>query len=252
MVDEEKKTQNPADVKRIGNKAFVVKNYDEAIKQYSIALSLSPNQQLKSELHANRSNAYLRQLDFKNALEDCNEALEILKRKSKLRMKVLFRRGQANEGLNNIEAAMADFRAALAMGDTNQAKKEVKQKLDMLLLRGGFTRKDQEQISRFSSLNKELAEVKDELNILNQKKTDAMSGKDELEDTLEDEGHMMAIGDFYVPTEKDDLDNWIEQELETLAAKEKTLQSKRALVSLEMESLKKSLYTKFQDNINLD
>jgi len=252
MVDEEKKTQNPADVKRIGNKAFVVKNYDEAIKQYSIALSLSPNQQLKSELHANRSNAYLRQLDFKSALEDCNEALEILKSKSKLRMKVLFRRGQANEGLNNIEAAMADFRVALAMGDTKQAKKEVKQKLDMLLLRGGFTRKDQEQISRFSSLNKELAEVKDELNILNQKKADAVSGKDELEDTLEDEGHMMAVGDFYVPTEKDELDNWIEEELEKLAAKEKTLQSKRALISLEMESLKKSLYTKFQDNINLD
>jgi len=252
MVDEEKKTQNPADVKRIGNKAFVVKNYEEAIKQYSIALSLSPNQQLKSELHANRSNAYLRQLDFKNALEDCNEALEILKSKSKLRMKVLFRRGQANEGLNNIEAAMADFRAALAIGDTKQAKKEVKQKLDMLLLRGGFTTKDQEQISRFSSLNKELAEVKDELNILAQKKADALSAKDELEDTLEDEGHMMAFGDFYVPTEKDDLDSWIEQELERLTAKEKTLQSKRAFISLEMESLKKSLYTKFQDNINLD
>jgi len=62
----------------------------------------------------------------------------------------------------------------------------------------------------------------------------------------------MAVGDFYVPTEKDELDNWIEQELEKLAAKEKTLQSKRALISLEMESLKKSLYTKFQDNINLD
>jgi len=252
MVDDEKKLQNPAEVKRIGNKAFVVKNYKEAIKQYSIALSLSPNPQLKSELHANRSNAYLRQFNFKSALEDCNEALEILKRKSKLRMKVLFRRGQANEGLNNIEAAMADFRAALAIGDTKQARKEVKQKLDMLLLRGGFTRKDQEQISRFSSLNKELAEVKDELNILAQKKTDVMSAKDELEDTLEDEGHMMAIGDFYVPTEKDDLDNWIDQELETLNAKEKTLQSRRAFISLEMESLKKSLYTKFQDQINLD
>jgi len=252
MVDDEKKLQNPAEVKRIGNKAFVVKNYEEAIKQYSIALSLSPNQKLKSELHANRSNAYLRHFDFKSALEDCNEALGILKTKSKLRMKVLFRRGQANEGLSNIEAAMADFRAALAIGDTKQARKEVKQKIDMLLLRGGFTRKDQEQISRFSSLNKELAEVKDELNILAQKKTDVMSAKDELEDTLEDEGHMMAIGDFYVPTEKDDLDSWIDQELETLNAKEKSLQSRRAFISLEMESLKKSLYTKFQDQINLD
>jgi len=251
MIDEVK-TQNPAEVKRIGNKAFVMKNYDEAVKQYSIALSLSPDQKLKSELHANRSNAYLRQLKYKGALEDCNEALKILKRKSKLRMKVLFRRGQANEGLNNIEAAMADFRGALAIGDTKQAKKEVKQKLDMLLLRGGFTRKDQDQISRFSALNKELAEVTDELNLLVQRKTEITSAKDDLEDTLEDEGHMMAIGDFYVPTEKDDLDSWIDQELETITGKEKTLQSRKALISLEMESLKKSLYTKFQDNINLD
>jgi len=252
MIEDEIKTQNPADVKRIGNKAFVTKNYDEAIKQYSIALTLSPNSQLKSELHANRSNAYLRQLNYKSALDDCNEALKILKGKSKLKMKVLFRRGQANEGLSNIEAAMGDFRAALAIGNTKQAKKEVKKKLDLLLLKGGFTKKDQGQISRFSALNKELVEVKDELNLLLQRKSEIMSAKDELEDTLEDEGHMMAIGDFYVPHEKEDLDNWIEQELETLTAKEKTLQSQTALISLEMESLKKTLYTKFRDNINLD
>jgi len=252
MVAEAKKTQNPVDVKRIGNKAFVVKDYDEAIKQYSIALSLSPEEQLKSELHANRANAYLRQLDFKSALKDCNEALEILKKKSKLRMKVLFRRGQANEGCNSIQAAMADYRGALAIGDTKQAKKEVKQKLDMLLLRGGFTEKDQNEISRFSALNKELAEVKDELGILAQKKSEIKSAKDDLEDTLEDEGHMMALGDFFVPTEQDELDSWIEKELEKLTAKEKTLQSRRAFISLEMDTLKKSLYTKFQDNINLD
>lgn len=252
MVSEDTKTQNPVEVKRSGNKAFILKEYDEAIKQYSIAISLSSDQQLKSELYANRANAYLRQLSFKSALKDCNQALEILKKKSKLRMKVLFRRGQANEGLNNIETAMADFRAALAIGDTKQAKKEVKQKLDMLMLRGGFTRSDQDQISRFSSLNKELAEVKDELSIVAQRKSDVTSAKDDLEDTLEDEGHMMAVGTFYVPTEMDELDSWIEKEIETLTAKEKTLQGRKAYISLEMESLKKALYTKLQENINLD
>lgn len=70
---------NPEALKEAGNKAFLAKNYQEAIKQYTAAIGLSPNH----IYYANRANAYLELEKFEECIEDCVKAIEIDKSFSK-------------------------------------------------------------------------------------------------------------------------------------------------------------------------
>ena len=64
---------NPDALKEAGNKAYLAKNYNEAIKQYTAAIELSQNH----IYYANRANAYLELENFEECIKDCVKAIEI-------------------------------------------------------------------------------------------------------------------------------------------------------------------------------
>ena len=68
--------KNPEDKKELGNKAFLAKRYDEAIKHYSEAIKLSEDDP-NHIYFANRANAKLEIKDFQGCIEDCDDAIQI-------------------------------------------------------------------------------------------------------------------------------------------------------------------------------
>ena len=65
---------NPDSLKEAGNKAFMNKNYEEAVKQYTMAIEIT----LDKPNHiyfANRANAELELMMFEECIADCNQAI---------------------------------------------------------------------------------------------------------------------------------------------------------------------------------
>jgi tetratricopeptide (TPR) repeat protein len=63
-------------LKEAGNKAFANKNFQEAIKQYTLAIEVT----LEKPNHvyfSNRANAYLEMGNYEECIGDCNYALHI-------------------------------------------------------------------------------------------------------------------------------------------------------------------------------
>ena len=67
---------DPDAIKDAGNKAFMAKNYDEAIKCYTVAIEIT----LEKPNHiyfANRANAQLELHNYEECINDCNSAFKI-------------------------------------------------------------------------------------------------------------------------------------------------------------------------------
>jgi len=61
---------NPEIIKEAGNKAFLAKNYEEAVKQYTMAIEIT----LETPNHiyfANRANAHLELQNYEECIADC-------------------------------------------------------------------------------------------------------------------------------------------------------------------------------------
>ena len=69
-------TQNPEAIKELGNKAFLAKNYQQAIEHYTKAIELT--QENPNHVYfANRGNTKLEMKNFKGCIEDCDAAIKI-------------------------------------------------------------------------------------------------------------------------------------------------------------------------------
>ena len=65
---------DPDALKDAGNKAFANKNFEEAIKQYTLAIEITldkPNH----IFYANRANAQLELCNYEECIADCNQAI---------------------------------------------------------------------------------------------------------------------------------------------------------------------------------
>lgn len=99
------------DCKIKGNELMKEKNYDSALEMYNRSLQLSP---IESAVYCNRALCYLRKLNYKLALEDCDKALEMNNQYSK----AIYRRGLALVGLKRYNEGMEEFLFLLSQ-DTN-------------------------------------------------------------------------------------------------------------------------------------
>ena len=79
MPKNKKKTQNketPEGCKEAGNKAFIARQFDEAIDLYTKAIELSGDS--PSHIYfGNRANAYLEQGKLNECIADCDKAISI-------------------------------------------------------------------------------------------------------------------------------------------------------------------------------
>jgi len=72
-----KKVQNkndPEAIKEAGNKAFMAKNFNEAIKLYTVAIEITLDKP-SPIYYANRANAHLELFNIEECIADCNQAI---------------------------------------------------------------------------------------------------------------------------------------------------------------------------------
>ncbi|CAL8462898.1 g2432 [Coccomyxa elongata] len=98
--------------KAAGNEFFKAGSYEDAVKAYSRAIELNPDNPV---YYSNRAMAYLQIMQFAEAEADCDKAL-----KREISVKTLLRRGTARRGKHDLEGARSDFKQALSLEPKNR------------------------------------------------------------------------------------------------------------------------------------
>ncbi|XP_075682064.1 sperm-associated antigen 1 [Rhinoderma darwinii] len=111
--------------KEKGNEAFRSRDYDEAISYYSRSISVSPS----AAAYNNRAQAEIKLKNWHNALNDCEQALDL----EPDNVKALLRRAFVNKNLRNFQAATKDLKTVLLCEPENPTAKKVLCEVDELL-----------------------------------------------------------------------------------------------------------------------
>ncbi|KAF5778984.1 putative prefoldin beta [Helianthus annuus] len=113
------------------------------------------------------------------------------------------------------------------------------------------TWEDQQNINKFGRLNNRLHELEDEIKIAKEANENFEDASNEL--ILTDEEVMrFQIGEVFCHVAKDEVEMRIEKMQETTAKHLEKLTDEKESVLVEMAELKKILYGKFKDSINLE
>ncbi|XP_010544206.1 PREDICTED: RNA polymerase II-associated protein 3 isoform X2 [Tarenaya hassleriana] len=113
---EEERAPDANSEKEQGNEYFKQKKFNEAIDCYSRSIALSPT----AVAYANRAMAYLKIKRYREAEEDCTEALDLDDRY----IKAYSRRATARKELDKLKEAMDDAQFALRLEPQNQELKK--------------------------------------------------------------------------------------------------------------------------------
>ena len=128
----EKKAKEEADsgasssLKEQGSKAFQDKKYDEAIRLFSSAIQQDPTNPI---LYSNRSACYAQKPDFAAALRDAEETITLSPGWSK----GYLRKGQALEGLMQLQRAMESYKEGAARDSEDAVLKRQMDELNVLM-----------------------------------------------------------------------------------------------------------------------
>ena len=101
-------------IKEAGNKAFLAKNYQEAVEMYTQAIEIS----LQTPNHiyyANRANAYLELQQYEECIADCNQSIKI----DKTFIKSYFRKAKALIGQDKLQQALDTLKEGLEVDPDN-------------------------------------------------------------------------------------------------------------------------------------
>ena len=115
-----------ATLKEQGSKAFQDKNFDEAIRLFSEAIVQDPTNPI---LFSNRSACYAQKPDFTAALRDAEEAITL----SPTWSKGYLRKGQALEGLMQLQRAMESYKEGAARDSEDAVLRRQMDELGVLM-----------------------------------------------------------------------------------------------------------------------
>ncbi|XP_004495612.1 probable prefoldin subunit 4 [Cicer arietinum] len=113
------------------------------------------------------------------------------------------------------------------------------------------TWEDQQNINKFGRLNNRLHELNDEIKFAKETNDNLEDASNELILT-DEEVVRFQIGEVFAHVPKDEVENRIEQMQEVTSQKLAKLEEEKATVVAQMSELKKILYGKFKDSINLE
>lgn len=100
-------------LKRKGNEAFTLKDYESAISYYSEAISVDP---CNHTLYSNRSGAYCANKNYEEAAEDARKVIELKPEWARGHSRL----GAALEGMESLEEAESSYKNALKLDPTNK------------------------------------------------------------------------------------------------------------------------------------
>ncbi|XP_061340403.1 probable prefoldin subunit 4 [Gastrolobium bilobum] len=113
------------------------------------------------------------------------------------------------------------------------------------------TWEDQQNINKFGRLNNRFRDLEDDIKIAKETNDNLEDASNELILTDEEEVRFQ-IGEVFAHVPKDEVENRIEQMKEVTSQKlEKLLEEKESVLA-QMAELKKILYGKFKESINLE
>ncbi|XP_062215161.1 probable prefoldin subunit 4 [Phragmites australis] len=113
------------------------------------------------------------------------------------------------------------------------------------------TWEDQQNINRFGRLNNRLHELHDEIKLAKEANENLDDAGNEL--ILSDEDVVrFQIGEVFAHMPRDDVETRLEQMKEDAAKKLERLEEEKESILAQMAELKKILYGKFKDAINLE
>ncbi|RAL40075.1 unnamed protein product [Cuscuta campestris] len=111
--------------------------------------------------------------------------------------------------------------------------------------------KDQQNINEFSRLNNRFHELEDEIKVAKETTENLEDAGNEL--ILSDEEVVrFLIGEVFAHVPREDVESKIEDMKEETGKKLEKLLKEKAAVAAKMTELKKILYAKFKDSINLE
>ncbi|XP_075069980.1 sperm-associated antigen 1 [Mixophyes fleayi] len=111
--------------KEKGNEAFRSADYEEAVCYYSRSISIVPS----AAAYNNRAQAEIKLKNWQNALNDCEQALDL----EPGNMKALLRRATVNKNLQNHQAAAKDLKTVLHHEPDNPVAKKALCDVDELI-----------------------------------------------------------------------------------------------------------------------
>lgn len=119
-----KRMNRQEEAKEKGNNAFKSHDYKEAIKYYTEGIEQdAANKNLVSQMYANRSAAKMKLKEYKDALIDCNKAIELNPNYAK----AFLRRGEIRMELGEYEEAKQDFNQAHQLDPNIGARQRIKE-----------------------------------------------------------------------------------------------------------------------------
>ncbi|KAK7269195.1 hypothetical protein RIF29_21913 [Crotalaria pallida] len=113
------------------------------------------------------------------------------------------------------------------------------------------TWEDQQNINKFGRLNNRFHELEDEIKIAKETNENFEDASNELILT-DEEVVRFQIGEVFAHVPKDEVENRIEEMKEVTSQKLEKLEEEKESVLAQMSELKKILYGKFKDSINLE
>ncbi|KAL5768228.1 hypothetical protein ACOSP7_014783 [Xanthoceras sorbifolium] len=113
------------------------------------------------------------------------------------------------------------------------------------------TWEDQQNINKFGRLNNRLHELEDEIKIAKETNDNLEDASNELILT-DEEVVRFQIGEVFAHVPKDEVENRIEEMKEATDKNLEKLEEEKETILTQMAELKKILYGKFKDSINLE
>jgi len=110
---------NPDALKEAGNKAFMTGNFEEAVRQFTMAIEIT----LEKPNHiyfANRANCFLELASYEECIVDCNKAIEIERTFSKS----YYRKAKALVNQQKLTEAMETLKEGIEADPTNEIIKQ--------------------------------------------------------------------------------------------------------------------------------
>ncbi|XP_049704217.2 tetratricopeptide repeat protein 1 [Helicoverpa armigera] len=133
LTDDQKEERKiiAEELKKCGNEAFKIGDYERSIEKYTEGLRTCPLQfsQQRSILYCNRSAARMKLQKYAQAVKDCTKAIEL----DDKYLKAYIRRAQSYEATEKFDEALADFKKILELDPDHKEARQATIRLPPLI-----------------------------------------------------------------------------------------------------------------------